>query len=379
MSEQLKQHFSSVESSLVISMGVISGCVAALQPILLGGLLERGQLSAVQMGQAATAEAFGMALAATLAAIFLSPKRLRHIAALALLIALLANALTAFSEGLGVILLRGLNGLCSGTLLWILLGLLARSPEPGRAFAIYVTSQAVVSFVFSLLITHGVTDFAGAAGDYGLFSAVNLLLLILVSKIPAEYAADESAPAYSMPPLTGILGLVASGLFIASIMGFWVYVLPVGKALGYAAEHVTGAVNMAIGAQIAAGLSAIALATCLRPFAACFLGTLLVAACAFVFTNVDHVIAIYGSLIVFSFVWMFVPPFQLPLVIELDPSLRSALFIGTAQLSGVTLGPIVAAQFVTETSSVSSVYSCYGLAALAIGALLSSRARSEKA
>lgn len=83
MSNAYKQSFTSTETSIVISMGVISGCIAALQPILLGGLLEEGQLNVVQVGRAATAEALGMAVATTIAAALLKPVRLRLIAGVA--------------------------------------------------------------------------------------------------------------------------------------------------------------------------------------------------------------------------------------------------------------------------------------------------------
>lgn len=378
MSEALKQSFSTAESTIVISMGVVSGCIAALQPILLGGLLEQGQLDVVQMGQAATSEATGMALATTLAATFLKPAGLKRIAAVALMVALAANAGTAFGEGLGIILLRGLNGLCSGVLLWILLGLLARSAAPGRAFAIYVTSQAVISFLFSLLISNWLVNVAGAAGGYALFAIADLALLLSVWRMPAAYNAGSDPSAFSAPPLTGVLGLIAVGLFIAAIMGFWVYVLPLGKELGYPEEHLKSALSMAIAAQIAAGLCAIMLASKLRPFVACLMGTAVIAACAFVFMTQTTLPALYVSLVVFSFIWMFVPPFQLPLVIEFDPSLRSAIFIGTAQLSGVALGPILSAQFISGDSSLNTVYSCYAMAILSLVFLVAANLYSSK-
>ncbi len=373
MSNQLKQTFTQLESIIVISMGVISGCVAALQPILLGGLLDQGQLNVVQIGQAATSEAIGMTLGTTLAALFLKPLQLKRIAALALVFALLANLGTAFSTGLSVILLRGISGLCSGTLLWILLGLMARSLVPGRTFAVYVTSQAVISFLFSLLITHWLADAAGAAGGYGLLALANLALLLSVYWMPASYDLAEGQSSSGTPPLPGILGLIASGLFIASIMGFWVYVLPLGKELGYPDQHLKSALSMAIAAQIAAGLCAIFFASRLSPTKALLGGMIVVVLSAFVFMTMKNVSALYISLIVFSFVWMFVPPFHLPLVIELDPTLRSANFIGTAQLSGVALGPIIAAQLITDSTSVYTVFACYGFGLLTIGFLFAAR------
>jgi hypothetical protein len=45
---------------------------------------------------------------------------------------------------------------------------------------------------------------------------------------------------------------------------------------------------------------------------------------------------------------MFAPPFQLPFLIEMDPTHRAAMFVSPAQLLGVAVGPIVASWTVTE-------------------------------
>jgi hypothetical protein len=47
---------------------------------------------------------------------------------------------------------------------------------------------------------------------------------------------------------------------------------------------------------------------------------------------------------------MFVPPFQMPLLIQVDPSMRAALQIGSAQTFGIAVGPIAASRLTTATS-----------------------------
>ncbi|TXS96468.1 MFS transporter [Parahaliea maris] len=369
MSSSLTQSFTPVEFSVVISMGVISGCIPALQPLLLGGLLDRGHLNVVQIGQSATSEALGMVFATTVAAILLKPNRLKPITIIALLGALVVNSLTVISSGIQVVVLRGISGLCSGVLLWVLLGLLSRSASPGRAFAVYVTAQAIASFILSSLITHWLVDVAGADGGYLIIAFANLVLMAAALVMPASYTTIESENRFSRPPIHGLWALLSITLLLASILGFWVYIIPIGKSLGYSTDSLNSVISIAIGAQVIAGLCATALSTALKPFRVFVIGALLIIGSIVLFMTISHPLVLYSSLIVFSFVWMFVPPFQLPLLIELDPSLRSAIFIGTAQLSGVAFGPIFAAQIIGVASKQMAANSSIVLAMLSIGCL----------
>jgi len=173
--------FTLSQSVAVIAMGVTVGCIPALQPILLGGLLGQHRLTAAQIGQAATAEAIGMALAMTLAALLLKPDRLKPLALAAILAAVAANAATGFLSGFAVVLLRAVNGAASGVLLWILVGFTARAMAPGRVFAIYVTAQASVAFAMSILLSQWIVPALGAAGGYALLTLADAALLMALS------------------------------------------------------------------------------------------------------------------------------------------------------------------------------------------------------
>jgi hypothetical protein len=50
----------------------------------------------------------------------------------------------------------------------------------------------------------------------------------------------------------------------------------------------------------------------------------------------------------FGFLWMFVLPFLVPMIIEADPTRRAAVLIGGAQVLGCSFGPFVASMLVTE-------------------------------
>lgn len=56
------ENFSRRETSVVIILGAIAAGIPALQPFLLGSILEEGRISALVMGRASAAEAFGMVI-----------------------------------------------------------------------------------------------------------------------------------------------------------------------------------------------------------------------------------------------------------------------------------------------------------------------------
>jgi hypothetical protein len=47
-----------------------------------------------------------------------------------------------------------------------------------------------------------------------------------------------------------------------------------------------------------------------------------------------------------SFFWMFAPPSHLPFLLRLDPGGQSAAFISVAQLTGLSVGPLIASMAV---------------------------------
>lgn len=329
------------ESASVILIAVAAGSMPALQPLLLDGLLAEGRLTTAQIGQAATLEAIGMTLSATLAAAFLKPNRLRTIAAAIAIVALFGNLLTTASSGLGIVAVRGLNGLCSGLMLWLVVGLFARAEVPGRVFAIYATAQASSAFLLSALFTTTILPRFGATGSYVTLALFDILLLLASTQVPRAYRIIESARGGGMPSARGIVGLIGVALYLAGILSFWVYVAPVLASTGHAKALVGIAITAAIGVQILAGLSASLLATRLRAAPTFLVGALASIGCIAVLLVTTGTVPMFAAMALFAFAWMFVPPFQMPFLIEIDPTLRTAMLISSAQLFGGAAGPLL--------------------------------------
>lgn len=361
----------------VVGLGAGAGCISALQPLLLNLLLGAHRLTIEQIGMAATIESAGMAIAVTLAALLLPLHHLRRIASLALLAMLFANLGTTLTSGGIVVALRLVSGLGAGTLLWILIGLFTRVPAPARTFGIYVTAQSILGLVLSQLMIRVVVPLTGYAGGYLLLCVTNGLLLGAVAMMPDDMGG-RGTTIRGAPPLVPGLAIMAISAYLAAVMAVWVYILPLLHELGHPATSSALAVPAAITGQIVGGLAATLLAPRIAPLAA-WLGGTVILAVAIAGLVVSHgtlaMMMLAGTI---GFVWIFVPPFHMPVIIALDPSGRGPMLVGTAQLAGCSLGPFAASRLVTGASvlpviSVSGGFIALGLVLLGLAVALHRR------
>lgn len=355
-----------------VLLGIGAGCISALQPLLLDLLRQSGKLDVAAMGLAATAEAAGMAIATTLAALRLPLAGLRTKALLALAAMVLANAGTVFAGAEAVVVLRFVNGAGSGILLWLLVGMLSRSDAPARIFAIYVTAQSVLALALSQAIAALVAPAFGHAGAYGLLVLLNLAMLVAVPRL-ADGFAGADAGSMGLPGPRALLVLLAMAAFLAGIMGLWVYLLPLLAASGHDAATAGMAVPVGIAGQIAGGLLAVFLASRLGAVTAWVCGIVLALAAIVLLVGAAGTLPMLLGAGLFGLVWIFVPPFQMPAVLGVDPTGRGAMLVGTAQLSGTVIGPLAAAPLVARLG----VSAVSGLAAawLALSLLMLMAAR----
>lgn len=355
----------------VVAMAVVAGCIPSLQPILLGALLTTGRLTAAQIGQAAMVEGLGMAIGAALASAFFKPSNLRLVAVGGVLVMAAANAASIVASAGGIIAARGANGFAGGVLLWILIGLLTRAKAPARLFAIYVTIQAALAFLLSSLYSSWLVPSFGVAGSYGVLSALSLALLLAVMVIPPAYDPLPSAGNTRAPTANGWVGLLAVFTYLAGILVLWVYFVPLGRELGRSDATVGLAISAAIGVQILGGLAATVLASKVGGVQANLAGCIGAGAAILLLLYGGSDITFYLAAAVFCFFWMFVPPFHMPLLMGFDPTHRSAMFISSAQLIGVSAGPLFGSIVVTPDHFTGAALAGLGLfAASAVLTLL---------
>ncbi len=333
-------------ATLVI--GVISGFIPALQSTLLPQLVSEGRLTLAELGRVAMAEAIGTLVAVSLATALLRPERLRLLVVASAVIGLALDLVTPQLSGSQIIAARFGHGLCAGVLLWVWVGFLTRIDNPARWIAIYVTVQAAVLLVLSYVFAVILLPWGGAMGGFAtvaiLYGLMGVLALLIADSYPPLGDASESV----MPGLAGFVGLTAVFCQLAAILALWVYVKPFGLQIGVGEQEAGVAMSIALGSQILAGLCAAAFAGKIRPVHA-LVGTSVASIAAIaVLGSASSTMAYTVGAVGFAFLWMFVPPFHMPYLIEIDPSRRAALHMSTAQLAGVAAGPALASLMVSQ-------------------------------
>lgn len=343
--------FSTVQTAAAVTIAAVASCVPPLQPILLGSLLTEGKIDAATLGRAATAEGLGMAVAAAVASAVLPPRYIRLTAAIAVLSVMAANMMTMLMPAPWIIGARCLSGLGNAVLLWVLVGMLARCTAPTRLFAIYVTASTTLTFLLSLVLTASSVMSFGKMAGYGILICIYLPLFLVIRCIPRSYANIGGSDVRSgLPPRFGLVALSAVVLYPAGVMAFWIYSVPLGVQMGIANPSMQRIVSAATGVQIVGGLVAVAVASRVTGIQAVAV-TATVGIASIFATMIDASVAVWlPALLAFSFCWMFGPPFHVAFLNAADPSRRSAMFVGTAQLIGYALGPLLASTAITSSN-----------------------------
>ncbi len=367
--------------TIALTVGVVALLIAGLQPVVLGGLESEGRLTASQIGLAATVELLALGLTCGLAAAFLKPDRVRLKLALACMAHAGAMFGTCLVAGVAVIAMRGAAGVFAGLMLWAAISTITRAERPERLSGVFVTVQTLAQLVLAAVLPATVVPWFGINGALEALGVISMLTAV---------AALAGANSYSPLPkaakggggigLRPLLGLAACFLFMAFIVALWVYLEPLAELSGMSAKQAGLAVAVALGMQVAGGAAAtLAARRWQRP------GIVLLAVGALnggilaILFGAPQAALFMGAVAVFGFLWLFALPFQTLLLIQLDPTRRAAMQLGTAQLLGSSFGPLVAS-FVVSNDEVRGAVGLSAallvLALIAIGLLTAFRPAS---
>ncbi len=341
-----------LQLGVILLVGVCGVMIAGVQPLLLGTLAQEGRITAAQLGHAATAELLLMGAASAYAGARWKAERLRSIGVISALALAALNVATVWARGETVTLIRALAGVPSGVLIWITIAMIARAPTPERWAGIYLTTQTLAQFVLASVLTAWVISRTGANGGF-----VALAVLCMISAAAALALPDRLAPlvadsvASNMPNARGCIALAAAFLWMAFIVGVWVYAEPLSRQAGHAPTVAGVAVSLSLACQVLGGATATLLAGRLRWFRTLMFCAVVSVACLLAFAALPSPSLYLVTSAVFGFLWMFSLPFMVPMVIAADPTRRAAVLVGGAELAGGSLGPLFASFVVTDADA----------------------------
>ena len=347
--EAMGPAFKPLEAGGAIGVGVISLLALGVLPVLLGSLADEHRMGAPDIGLAAMLELLAMGVTTGLAGMVLKPDRLRLIAVLATL-ALVASDLAILSaSGPAILGLRAAAGAAEGFLLWITVGMIARTVTPERWAGVFFTAQVLAQLVLAVGLAAWVMPRFGANGGFAALAAASVLGIIPALVCPGRFAPLPTAPGEGgAPPPRGWIALGAILIYVSANGAVSVYLQPLAHQAGLTADVARTALWTSLVAQVIGASAATALAGRVRYFTVFVIATVGFAVVWYVFDRQSPAWLFIGANALSGLVFLFLAPFLVPMIIDADPSRRAALQSGAAQLLGGALGPLLASRVVGD-------------------------------
>ena len=361
----------------ILIVGVIGVLIPGLQPQLLGALAAEGRLSVSALGLLATVELLAMGLGAGGAGFVLGAIPLRRTAIGALVAIAALDILTPLAGPAGLFAARVASGLAEGVLIWLAIGFIIRSASPERWSGIYLAIQTAAQFGIATLLGFYVIPGQGANGGFVWLGMLTLAGLLAVPWLPRAWPAPAAAEdAGGAPSVRGLIALSGIVFYLAFVVAIWVYLEPIGLHRGIAPTTLHFVVPVSLAMQVLGAGTATLLADRI-PARPTVILVAIVNLGLLALISVASGTAFVVATAIFGFLWLFVMPFQIPLVMAADPSNRAAMLIGGAQLTGSSLGPLIAAMLVSDTNPMPALW--FGAVCAVIGVAILLGAASNRA
>jgi hypothetical protein len=350
-----------IPAAAVIVLGSLALLMVGVMPVLLGTLAENGRLSAAGIGQCATLESLAMGICAGLCGAFLKARHLRWIAAGASFALAALDFGSMSASGAQVLVLRTLAGIPEGMLLWITVGMIARTEVPERWAGFYWTSLVAGQLLMALSFVWIIPRF-GSEGGFAALGLTALCGLGAAALAPNFYADLPVNPEESgAPPLRGWWALLATLLFTAASGAVLIYLQPMSQEAGLSADVARTALWVSLAAQVAGGFLATALAGRVHWFTVFCASTVFFIGGWFALTIHPPAWLFIAANGWMGLVIVLIGPFLVPMTIEADPSRRTAMQSGATQLLAGALGPALASLIVSDADVFGAIWLGTGL------------------
>jgi hypothetical protein len=342
-----------VSAAAAIYLGSLAMLMVGVMPAILGALADEGRLSAAGIGQCATLECLTIGICAGLCGAFLKPGHLRWVAGVSAVALALLDLVSMPLGGVAVMLARALAGIPEGILLWITVGMIARSLTPERIAGFFWTSIVSGQLFLAMTLVYLIPHF-GSAGGFAALGIIAFSGLAAAFYTPPAYAPLVDDMASGAPPLRGWIALLATLIYTAAGGAVTVYLQPMAHEAGLTADVARSALWISLAAQVCGGLSATLLAGRVHYYTVFVGSSVVYIASWYLFTLHPPAWLFLLANAMFGFVIVLIGPFLVPMTIEADPSRRTAMQSGATQLLAGALGPLLAS-FVVDDRNVFGV------------------------
>ena len=329
-----------VAAIVIASIAAMPGNVL---PVMAGMLSDFHSFDEVELGFLIASGTLAGLLTSITAPHWIGRVNLRYAIAVALLLA--AIGLLGLRYAPGVVLLvfaQATAGASSIVVASICLTVIAKLPNPTRAYSLKITTDVLFAGAFLALLP--ATGF-GLAGFVAVLAAVSVFAAPLALKLPTravtEYRTDGSPIRLRDAPWSAWLGLITIVVFYVGGIGVWAFLERIAVHAGLDHDTASNAIAAGLFVGVIGSLSAAVFAgRTKRIWPEVTSGLVLVASLALL-TYIQNVVQFYVAVFIFNCSWNFFIPFVIGLVARRDSTGRmSSLVPGTVMIGGV-LGPVI--------------------------------------
>jgi hypothetical protein len=358
-------------------VGSIAVLILGLQPLLLGELVARKDISLQGVGLVAMGEIIALGLGAIAANTLLPVARLPAIAAVAAALLAGLNLLTMRLEGdLEFTIVRSLAGLVAGVLVWVTTSVIVRTTAPDRLAAIFLVSQTLAQAAVAAFLATVIVPTTSWPGGFAVLAGLSGALLALAPALRPGFTS-LTATGSGLPPLS-VATFVTFGAILGqmgAIGALWAYLDPLGRGVGLTGTEVGTLISAVLFLQVMGGSTAAWVVRRLGALPALMAASVLLGSLAFSLHGQPPALTFCVSCGLFGFVWLFLMPFHVRLAFAADPAGRVAVLVPAVQLLGVAFGPLLASLLVTDDDARPVPLVCTGFALVGLLLLVLGRGR----
>jgi predicted MFS family arabinose efflux permease len=337
-----------------LTAAILVSCIGAevfiIQPGFVQGLVQSLGFDEKQAGYAASIEVWGITATTLLMTFFSHRFNWRTVSAVSLLIMAVTNATCiAVHDQTLFLVLRFLCGAGAGSIISLGFTVTGLTDKPDRNFG-YLIMWVLVYGAIGLYVMPSMFAWNGMTGVLGFLTLFPLTALPLVKAMPVngESAAQVEADAVNLPRTLQGLALCAMFLYFVAQGVMWAYLFLIGIAGGLGEQPVASALTLSQFAGVGGALLAASLGSRFGRWRPLTIGILGGAASLLFLMGQFQAAAFTWWVCVYNFFWNMTHPFLLGAMASFDRRGRVVVNAVAMQMTGLAIGPALAANVIHE-------------------------------
>lgn len=334
-----------------------------LLPVWAGIFAEQFGFSSKQIGLLLSADMTANTIATFSARYWIHRCYWRRVFPFTVCLTVVPNLLCGMAGSFGVFLVyRYIAGLGAGMMVAFMYATISAAKNPDREFAYAMALQVFIG----ALCLYGASYLWATWGATPVFIMTGLVILLPLSCYYATPRANpltrhagsggNSSNSSAAIGRTALYGLLAVGLFFASMNGIWSFMERIGDAEGFATDFIAFSLSVSLLFSFAGALVPAWLAGKTRRIVTISFGYVWLFIAIYALGRHPAATTYLLALCVYNFFYSFVIPFQNGWIASLDRSGRTVVLLPFLQGIGIAAGPLLAGLVIVDNQYANLTY-----------------------